>query len=383
MIEIKTLVITLIIAALALSGCKPAAEEENAQLPPMGWNSWNAFRDDITEDLIKETADVMIESGLVDAGYVYINIDDGWNLGSVQEIDLERFPGGINAISDYMHERGLKLGIYTRWNSIGNEERDAKILAGYGVDFIKNDAWRTRSDNPYWKKMHDAIKATGRPIVHSIHFNDEGTNPPNITEICYMWRITNDIRDYYNPESVPEDISNWAFSTLDIIDRMAEVTHLIEPGCFADADMFEIGNGNQTIDEYKTQFTMWSLLPAPLIMGHDVRNMSKDILEILTNAEVIAVNQDPAVIPAKRIYKTDDLELWARRLSGDAYSVVLLNKTESSREIDFSWRQIGLEQNEIFEIRDLWEHQDLGVHKGSFSVKVASHGCAMLKLSPR
>jgi alpha-galactosidase len=381
MLKFKTLLIALI---FALVSCQKTSQPEQgiAQLPPMGWNSWNAFYNDINEDLIKEIADVIIETGLADAGYVYVTMDAGWNLGEVHKVDTIKFPNGIKPIADYLHERGLKFGIYTRWNSIGNEVRDAQTLANYGVDFIKNDAWRTKSTDPYWKKMHDAIQATGRPIVHSIHFNDEGTNPPNISEICHMWRITNDIRDFYNPESVPEDIKSWAFSTLDIIDRMAEVSHMIEPGCWADADMFEIGNGNQTIDEYKTQFTMWSLLPAPLIMGHDVRNMRKEILEILTNEEVIAVNQDTAVIPARRIFRTDSIELWARRLSGGSYSVVLLNKTESKREIEFSWRQIGLEHDEAFALRDLWEHKDLGVHSGSFSIEVASHGCAMLKLRP-
>jgi alpha-galactosidase len=164
---------------------------------------------------------------------------------------------------------------------------------------------------------------------------------------------------------------------------MAEVAHLIKPGCWADADMLEIGNGKQTADEYKTQFTMWCLLPAPLLMGHDVRKMTEETKAILMNKEAIAVNQDPAVIPARRIRKTDEAELWSRKLADGSLCVVLLQKTKSPQEVGFGWEEVGLKANQPAKIRDLWAHAALGSFTNKFSIKVNAHGCAMLKVTPQ
>lgn len=377
----KTGICFLLSCTVAISGY--ALNNGVARLPPMGWNSWNAFATEIDEQLFIETADAMISSGLAEAGYVYVNIDGGWCGDDANEALADRFPNGIGHLAGYMHERNLKLGLYTHWRSIGNEERDAKHWAEWKIDFIKNDAYKTQSTDPYWAKMRDAVAAAGRPIVYSIHFRDEASNPTNICEIANMWRITNDIKDYYDPDSIPEKKKNWAFSTLDIIDRMAEVTHLIKPGCWADADMLQIGNGNQTVDEYKTQFTMWCLLPAPLLMGHDVRTMTPEIKEILMNTEAIAVNQDPAVIPARRIRKTDEVELWSRVLSDGSLCVVLLLKTEFPQAVVFDWEEVGLESGQPAEVRDLWEHKTIGSYTNRFSIKVNAHGCAMLKVTPQ
>jgi alpha-galactosidase len=357
------------------------AQKTIAPLPPMGWNSWNAFKNDINEKLFMEAADVLISSGLADAGYVYVNIDGGWCGEEANEAIAEKFPNGIGYLADYMHQRNLKLGLYTNWRSIGKVERDVKQWAEWNIDLIKNDAWKTPSTEPHWAEMHAAIQATGKPIVHSIHFSDEDSNPANICEISNMWRITNDIQDFYNHESITDDKKSWAFSTLDIIDRMAEISHTIKPGCWADADMFEIGNGNQTIDEYKTQFTMWCMLPAPLIMGNDIRKMTDDIKAILMNKEAIAVNQDPAVIPAKRIRKDDNTELWSRTLADGSLCIVVLNKTKTNQKLEFSWEEIGLPASQKANVRDLWQHKSLGTFKKSLSIPVNAHGCAMLKIA--
>ena len=356
------------------------AQKTLAPTPPMGWNSWNTFKKDINEQLFIETADVLIRSGLADAGYVYVNIDDGWSGEEANESIEEKFPNGIGYLADYMHQRNLKLGLYTNWRSIGKVERDAKQWAGWKIDLIKNDAWKTPSTDPHWAQMRDALLATGRPIVHSIHFSDEDSNPSNICEFSNMWRITNDIQDYYNHESIPDIMKSWAFSTLDIIDRMAGVTHLIKPGCWADADMLEIGNGNQTVDEYKTQFTMWCLLPAPLIMGNDIRKMNDETKAILMNKEAIAVNQDMAVIPAKRIRKDDNTELWSRKLADGSLCVVLLQKTKTQQTVEFTWEEIGLAADQPASVRDLWQHETVGVFTNRFSIPVNAHGCAMLKI---
>jgi alpha-galactosidase len=196
-----------------------------------------------------------------------------------------------------------------------------------------------------------------------------------------LWRITNDIQDYYEKDAMPEDIKSWAYSTLDIIDRMAEVSHLIKAGCWADADMFEIGNGKQTADEYKTQFSMWCLLPAPLLMGNDIRKMSDETKAILTNIDAIAINQDPAVIPAKRIRKDANTELWSRKLADGSLCVVVLNKTKSKQKLEFTWDEIGLKADKSATVRDLWQHKKLGYYANSFSIEVNTHGCAMLKIT--
>jgi len=373
--------VCLIITVNSVTAMTAPAQKPLAPTPPMGWNSWNAFKKDIKEELFKETADVIVSSGLADAGYVYVNIDDGWSGSDANEAVADRFPNGIGNLANYMHQRNLKLGLYTNWRSIGKEERDAKQWAEWKIDLIKNDAWKTPSTDPYWAKMRDALLATGRPIVHSIHFSDEDSNPSNICEIANVWRITNDIQDYYDHGSIPDNKKSWAFSTLDIIDRMAEITHLIKPGCWADADMLEIGNGNQTVDEYKTQFTMWCLLPAPLIMGHDVRTMSDENKAILMNKEAIAVNQDAAVIPAKRIRKDDRTELWSRKLADGSLCVVLLQKTKTQQTVEFTWEEIGLSVDQPASVRDLWQHKTVGLFTNRFSISVNAHGCAMLKIT--
>lgn len=354
-----------------------------AKLPPMGWNSWNAFRTNINEQTFTEIADALINSGLADAGYVYVNIDGGWCGPEANAALTNRFPRGIGYLADYMHQRNLKLGLYTHWRSIGKEERDAKQWAAWKIDLIKNDAYKTPSTDPYWMKMKNALAVSGRPILHSVHFSDEDSNPTNICEIANMWRITNDIQDYYDHASIPEAKKSWAFSTLDIIDRMAQVTHMIKPGCWADPDMMEIGNSNQTADEYMTQFTMWCLLPAPLIMGHDVRKMTEETKKILMNKEAIAVNQDSAVIPARRIRKTNDEELWSRKLADGSLCVVLLQKTKSSATLSFNWKEVGLKENQPAELRDLWAHKNVGSFTNEFSIPVNAHGCAMLKVTQK
>lgn len=370
----------VLLSGVMVLGSSFARENEVAKLPPMGWNSWNAFAKEINEQLFIETAEAMISSGLAEAGYVYVNIDDGWSGNDANAALTNRFPNGIGYLADYMHQRNLKLGLYTNWRSIGKEERDAKQWAEWKIDLIKDDAWKTPSTDPYWMTMRNAIVATGRPIVHSVHFSDEDSNPTNICEVANMWRITNDIQDYYDHASIPNDKKSWAFSTLDIVDRMAEVSHLIKPGCWADPDMLEIGNGKQTADEYKTQFTMWCLLPAPLLMGQDVRTMTKETKAILMNKEAIAVNQDPAVIPARRIRKTDNEELWSRKLADGSLCVVLLQKTKSPQEVAFGWEEVGLKANQPAKVRDLWAHEAVGSFTNSFSIQVNAHGCAMLKL---
>lgn len=352
-----------------------------ASTPPMGWNSWNAFDKNINENMIKEMAEAIVDSGLAEAGYKYINIDGGWCGSDANQAKSEKFPSGIKHLADYMHEHSLKLGLYTHWRSNGKEKRDAQQWSDWGIDFIKNDAYKTKSDDPYWARMHEAIQATGRPMVHSIHFSDEETAPENIPDICNMWRITNDIQDYYNREHIPENMK-WAWDTLSIIDRMAEVVDKSRPGCWLDPDMMEIGNGNQTLDEYRTQFSMWCLLPAPLIMGHDVRTMTTETLSILGNREAIAVNQDISHLPTRKVRDDGPYEVWARKLQDNSIAVVLLNRSDLPKEIRFTWREIGLDTSSKAMVRDLWKHENLGESEGHSTLSVPRHGCAFLRITP-
>lgn len=281
-----------------------------AQTPPMGWNSWNKFGCDVSEKLMKEMADAMVESGMKDAGYEYIVIDDCWQIGrdSLGNIipDPERFPNGMKALADYIHSKGLKLGIYScagsytcqgRPGSRGYQFQDARQYAAWGIDYLKYDWCSNEGQNARaaYQTMSDAIKISGRPIVFSIC--EWGENEPWKwgKGIGHMWRVTPDIRDCYQCKF------DWGgVGVLDIIDIMADLYPYAGPGHWNDAEMLEVGNGGMNKEEYKTHFSMWCMLATPLMAGNDLRKMDADTKEILTNKEVIAVNQDKLGEQARR-----------------------------------------------------------------------------------
>lgn len=281
-----------------------------AQTPPMGWNSWNKFGCDVSEKLMKEMADAMVESGMRDAGYEYIVIDDCWQIGrdSLGNIipDPERFPNGIKALADYIHSKGLKLGIYScagsytcqgRPGSRGYQFQDARQYAAWGIDYLKYDWCSNEGQNARaaYQTMSDAIKLSGRPIVFSIC--EWGENEPWKwgKGIGHMWRVTPDIRDCYQCKF------DWGgVGVLDIIDIMADLYPYAGPGHWNDAEMLEVGNGGMSRDEYITHFSMWCMLATPLMAGNDLRKMDVETKEILTNKEVISVNQDKLGEQARR-----------------------------------------------------------------------------------
>lgn len=371
-----------------------------AQTPPMGWNSWNKFGCDVSEKLMKEMADVMVESGMKDAGYEYIVIDDCWQIGrdSLGNIipDPERFPNGVKALADYIHSKGLKLGIYScagsytcqgRPGSRGYQFQDARQYAAWGIDYLKYDWCSNEGQNARaaYQTMSDAIKLSGRPIVFSIC--EWGENEPWKwgKGIGHMWRVTPDIRDCYQCKF------DWGgVGVLDIIDIMADLYPYAGPGHWNDAEMLEVGNGGMNKEEYKTHFFMWCMLATPLMAGNDLRKMDADTKEILTNKEVIAVNQDKLGEQARRFMDMGEKEIWAKPLANGELAVCFLNRTESVWKLDYDWHkqtiyfadEVNIHKKE-YKIRDLWKHQDIGTTKAHTQYEIAPHGVLMVRLSQK
>jgi len=342
----------------------------------MGWNSWNIFAADIDEVKIKEIADAMVSTGMRDAGYKYLNLDDNW-MRPYRENgrlvgDPDRFPGGITALADYVHGKGLKLGIYgcrgtaTCMNvpesgSQGYEQVDADTWASWGIDYLKLDSCNAQLDlREQYELMRDCLLNTNRPIVYSIccwYFVGEW-----MIDAGNLWRTTSDIQDNFDVITR-------------IIDSNADLWPHAGPGHWNDPDMLEVGNGNCTYEEYKAHFSMWCIMAAPLIAGNDIRNMTRETLDILLNEEAIAIDQDPAGIQGQRIRDDRDHEVWVKPLGSEnetEKAVALFNRGAGSAPMAVDWSEIGLSGSA--NVRDIWEHQDLGSYSASFSATVPSHG---------
>jgi alpha-galactosidase len=377
-------------AALALTvlaitaAARPAARGRVALTPPMGWNSWNHFACDVSESLIRETADAMVSSGMRDAGYRYVVIDDCWQVsrdasGTIVA-DAQRFPHGIKALADYVHSKGLGFGIYTdagtktcqgRPGTLGFEERDARTYASWGVDYVKED-WCNASGlvaPVQYEKFRRALDRTGRSIVLSIC--EWGSNQPWewAPRIGNLWRTTDDIGD------------NWA-SMLSNLDQSAQHSTVARPGAWNDPDMLEIGNGGMSADEYRAHMSLWAMQAAPLIAGNDLRSMSAETKEILTNREVIAVDQDS--LGAQGILVSSgppERQAWAKPLRDGSRAVVLLNRATTPDTITVSFARAGL-RGDSATVRDLWRHSDLGRFGRSYRTVVGGHNAVMLRVTP-
>ncbi len=371
-----------------------------AQTPPMGWNSWNKFGCNVSESLLKEIADAMVTSGMKDAGYEYIVIDDCWQVGRDEQgniqVDSVRFPNGMKVLADYIHGKGLKLGIYScagsytcqgRPGSRGYQFQDARQYAAWGVDYLKYD-WCSNEGQKAeaaYRTMSDALKASGRPIVFSIC--EWGENEPWTwgKGIGHLWRVTADIRDCYQCKF------DWGgVGVLDIIDIMAELYPYAGPGHWNDAEMLEVGNGGMTHDENITHFSMWCMLATPLMAGNDLRKMDTETREILTNKEAIAVNQDSLGQQARRFMDMGEKEIWAKPLANGELAVCFLNRTEQVWKLDHDWKRqtiyfandVNIHKQE-YVVRDLWQHKDLGTTKEHTKYDIPGHGVLMVRLSPK
>ena len=378
--------------AVVMSPSLLAAQQSTlAATPPMGWNSWNKFGCNVSEDMIRGMADAMVKSGMKDAGYQYIVIDDCWQIsrdsnGNIVP-DPQRFSSGIKALADYVHSKGLKFGIYSdagtktcagRPGARGYEFQDARQYAAWGVDYLKFD-WcsTTTQDGPSsYALMRQALDASGRPIVFSIC--EWGTNKPWLwaRDIGNLWRTTGDISDIWVANKKDQ------LGMLDIVDKQVGLESFAGPGHWNDPDMLEVGNGGMTVPEYRAHFSFWSLLASPLMAGNDLRDMKPEIQQILTNKEVIAVNQDPLGKQGRRVHKDGDLEVWAKQMQDGGRAVVLLNRSAAEREIAVSWPEIGYPSHLSAVVRDLWQAKDLGSFKEKFSSSVPPHTVVMVRVNP-
>jgi alpha-galactosidase len=354
-----------------------------ARTPPMGWNSWNKFGCNVSEQLIKEIADAMVASGMKKAGYRYINIDDCWQVtrdssGNIVA-DPARFPSGIKALADYVHSKGLKLGVYTdagtmtcekRPGSLDHELQDARTYAAWGVDYVKIDWCNTTGLDPQkqYEKLRDALAQCGRPIVFSICNWGEKQPWKWGPATGNLWRTTGDIQD------------KWA-SVLKILDNPNQQhPESAGPGAWNDPDMLEVGNGKMTDTEYRSHFSLWAMMAAPLIAGNDLRTMSQATKDILMNSEVIATDQDPAGKQGSKVKAEAGLEVWSKPLKQKgAVAVVLFNRTEAAADITGTWSEVGLPAGKA-KVRDLWAHVERGAFADSFKANVPPHGVVMLKI---
>jgi alpha-galactosidase len=335
--------------------------------PQMGWNSWNKFNCFIDEDLIYETAEALVSTGLADLGYKYVNIDDcwaEWNRSAEGKLvpRADTFPNGIKALADHVHSLGLKLGIYSdageytcqkQPGSFGHEEEDAKAFASWEVDYLKYDNCYNNGDPPEsrYPPMRDALNKTGRPIFFSMCEWGEDDPAKWAKSVGNSWRTTGDIHDDY------ADMAS-------IIDQNDIWADYAGPGGWNDPDMLEVGNGRMTIAEYQTHFSLWALVKSPLLIGCDIRNISEDILNIVSNEEVIAVNQDPLGVQGRKVLtfprglsSGEKLEIWAGPLSGERLVVLLWNRANSAEVVTFTLNQVGLDARTPVTVRDLWKHE--------------------------
>ena len=392
--------IYILAASFILTGTLMAQTsfDELAKTPPMGWNSWNTFRLNINEELVKEVADVFVEKGLKDAGYQYLVIDDGWQIGRDDKGNIlsneEKFPSGIKSLVDHIHSVELKFGIYSDAGymtcggfpgSLGYEYQDARTYADWGVDYLKYDWCHTgnKSAPDSYKLMKNALLMAGRPIVFSIC--EWGASQPWTwaPEVGNLWRTTFDIRPCWDcgerVESMGRMVENFIGFTK-ILDLQEGLESYSGPGAWNDPDMLEVGNGQLTYDENVAHFSLWCILAAPLMLGNDIRTMSDEVLEIIKNKEVIAVNQDPLGRQGKKVRDDGNFEVWSRELHDGSRAVVLFNRSEKEREIGFDWSEVGLPQNLKFTVRDLWEKKDKGHYNGSYSDLVPAHGVIMVRV---
>jgi alpha-galactosidase len=402
--QFKTLAATIAIALLIFlaspSLAQPAPPSNInalARTPPMGWNSWNKFQCNVDENLIRQTADAMVSSGMKDAGYLYVIIDDCWQVSRDKNgnivADTQHFPSGMKALADYIHGKGLKFGIYSdtgtktcqgRPGSRGHEFQDALQYAAWEVDYLKLDWCFTGTQNgpASYQTMREALDAAGRPIVLSIC--EWGTNKPWLwaNGIGNLWRTTGDISDKWEGQTKWPDGSCCSNGMLAIVDQQVGLESFAGPGHWNDPDMLEVGNGGMTDVEYQSHFSLWAILAAPLISGNDLRTMRPEIRDILINKEVIAVDQDPLGKEGHRVSKNGDLEVWAKDLADGTRAAVLLNRSTSEQKITVRWTDLGYPAHLSANLRDLWKHKDLGSFKEEFSAAVPSHAVVMLKVQP-
>jgi alpha-galactosidase len=385
--------IRLIAFATTLSVAAAQTAISLAPTPPMGWNSWNHFAEKVTDADVRATADALVSSGMRDAGYIYVNVDDTWEgqrdaAGNIHA--NSKFPE-MKALGDYIHSKGLKFGIYSSpgpktcagyEGSYGHEEQDAMTYASWGVDFLKYDLCGLRDvmqlkspqydriegeammENAY-VRMHQALVKTGRPIVYSIcQYGMDSVWKWGARVGGNLWRTTDDISD--------------SFRSMALIGfSQAGLEKFAGPGHWNDPDMLEIGNGGMSADEYQTQMSLWAILAAPLLAGNDLSKMDETTKSMLMNREVIAVDQDAR---GRQGFRLGPPQVWARALSGGAKALAIFNYVTDDvpQPVTVAFKDLGY--SGPVHARDLWAHKDLGVLHGSFTTTPPKGGVVMLRL---
>jgi len=364
-----------------------------AATPPMGWNSWNKFAcDGINEAVVRETADAMVASGMAAAGYQYIVIDDCWQVGrdSAGNIlaDPVKFPHGIKALADYVHSKGLKFGIYTcagsktcagRPASRGYEFQDARQYAAWGVDYLKEDWCNTTTQDAKesYILMRDALYKAGRPIVFSLC--EWGSHQPWhwASDVGHLWRTCGDIGNTWNFMDAG-DGKAWGGSVIGNLDLQNGLEKYAGPGHWNDPDMLEVGNGGLTPEEERSHFTLWCMLAAPLMSGNDLRSMPEFTQRILTNRDVIAIDQDPLGRQGYRESIKDDLEVFVKPLSGGDTAVCLFNRGDGEKKLDFAWSDYKIGAGHS--IRNVWKAAAEGTTSARYKGMVGRHEVILLRL---
>jgi len=374
------------VAAPAAEPAAPTLADGLALTPPMGFNNWNSTncRAEFNESMVKGIADIFVEKGLKDAGYQYVNLDDCWALpdrdanGKLVP-DPARFPNGIKAVADYVHSKGLKLGIYTSAGTktcnsagfpgaLGHEYSDAQQFADWGVDYLKYDNCNNQGVDAKlrYTTMRDALRATGRPIVYSIC--EWGENKPWewASDVGHLWRTTGDISD------------NWG-SMLGILKKNLPLAAHAGPGHWNDPDMLEVGNGGMTDTEYRSHFSMWSIMAAPLLIGSDLRTASQATFDILDNKEVIAVDQDPLGAQGTVVSSEGGRRVVAKEMKDGSRTVALFNESGTAQHIATTAAAVGLPHAPAYTLRDLWQHKSYNT-AGAVSATVPAHGTVLVRV---
>ncbi len=356
-----------------------------ARTPPMGWNSWNKFAGKVDDASVRGMADAMVSSGMSKVGYQYINIDDTWEGPRDAQGNIttnRKFPN-MKALADYVHAKGLRIGIYSSpgpktcagyEGTYGHEDQDAKQWAAWGFDYIKYD-WCSADEiytdqemQPVYQKMGDALRKTGRPIVFSLcQYGRNEVWKWGAKVGGNLWRTTGDISDRWN------SMERIGF-------RQFDIAPFIKAGHWNDPDMLEIGNGGMTTDEYKTHMSLWSMLAAPLLAGNDLRSMTDDIKSILMNTDVIAVDQDKEAHPVRKVAETETTVVLARPLAGKATAIGLFNRGDQPAEITANLDSAGVTGKKLV-ARDLWLHQPVQLSGDHYTATVPRHGVVMLKVT--
>jgi alpha-galactosidase len=376
-----------------------------AATPPMGWNSWNTFQVNISEDLVKGIADNMVASGMKDAGYTYIVLDDGWMAIQRDSVtgnlipDPKKFPHGMKALIDYVHSKGLKFGLYNCAGTKtcagypgtrGYEYQDARFYASLDIDYLKFDWCYADGQNAKesYTTMSKALKAAGKPIVFSLC--EWGSNKPwewasNVGE---LWRTTGDI---YNCFEGQKNMGTWkANCVMHIVDLNEPLRGYAGPGHWNDPDMLEVGNG-MNVNEDRVHFSMWCMMAAPLIAGNDIRKMTADTKAILTNKDVIAVDQDALGVQGWRYASKDSVETWFKPLNGGDWAVCFVNRSAQPQKINFDWKNENVNDTlssrqlnagtTTYKIINVWTKENASTTAKAFVTTVPSHDVVMLRLT--